>query len=204
MAGEWMQISDLVDMMERDRSFYESTGGGVTLSGGEVLFNAALAITAAHACKERNLSVAIETSGFGDGGDLLTLAQTSDHILYDIKGINRETHNRLVGVDNQLLLENLKRLCETEALREKIVIRMPLVSGLNDSEEDLAGAAIFLREQALSRVDILPYHAMGISKSREIGKTQEEFQPPTDERLRNAAKILEKERIQVIILGLED
>jgi pyruvate formate lyase activating enzyme len=203
IAGNLMRISELIEQIERDRSFFESTGGGVTLSGGEVLFNAAFAQAITDVCKEHGLTVTIETSGFGDRDMLRRLAETCDHILYDIKAVNEKTHLQLTGVDNTLILENLEMLCQREPLRKKIVIRMPLIAGLNDHEEDLKDAALLLRERSLSRVEFLPYHPMGISKSKEMGLEQREFKAPTDDRLRSMASLMEKEKLRVTILGLE-
>lgn len=186
-AAEKMTVPEVMDLVRRDRKFYQSTGGGVTLSGGEVLVNGGFAIEAARACHREQISIAIETSGFGESDILLKLAELCDVILYDIKAIDPGRHKRLTGVDNKLILSNLRMLCRSEPLRDKITVRMPLISGLNDGMEDVLSAAALVQRLGVTRIELLPYHEMGVSKARGIGMEQEQYAAPEDAYLEELA-----------------
>ena len=119
--------------------------------------------------------------GYGDGDHLEKLARKSnvERILYDMKAIDDEVHRKCTGHSNEIILENLIRLSDVPELSEKIQMRMPLVSGVNDNREMLERTADFYRKNGIKRVTLLPYHDLGISKQRNIGKEQKAFSPFT-------------------------
>ena len=125
----------LMKILEKDRGFYESSGGGITLSGGEVLAHVDYAIELAREIRRRGFSLAIETSGFGPQEGLRTLAELCDYVLYDTKVMDPEKHKYYVGVLPDVIRRNLESLCADETLRRKIIIRVPMIHGVNDGEE---------------------------------------------------------------------
>ncbi len=193
----------LMKILEKDRGFYESSGGGITLSGGEVLAHAEYAVELAREICGRGFSLAIETSGFGAREALRELAVLSDVVLYDMKVMNPEKHRKYVGVLPDLIRGNLESLCEEEALRRKIVIRVPMIHGINDGEDNISALRDYMLSLGLDTVNLLPYHNMGIGKAREAGIEQEEFETPPDEVLETARRILSDAGLHVTVMGHE-
>lgn len=197
-------MDELMGAVEKDRNFYETSGGGVTLSGGEVLAHGEYALEIAREVKKRGFSLAIETSGEGAWEHLHALAEICDWILYDLKHMDPEQHEFYTGVKPELIWENLTRLSEDPELRKKIIIRVPLLHGVNDGEGNMEALRDFMTERHLTHANLLPYHNMGIGKAREAGLVQEEFETPPDEILIRAAGQLRAAGIQVEIMGHEE
>ncbi len=171
MAGEKAGISDLMSYIEEDRPFYEQSGGGVTLGGGEVLMQPEAALSLLMACKQNSIHTAIETCGYVKKETILKIAEFVDLFLFDLKNILPEKHQKLTGVRNEVILENLQELLQR---RYKVLIRMPLLKGINDSEEEIKGAIEFLMPYKNSKnfegIHLLPYHKLGINKYSQLDK----------------------------------
>lgn len=153
---------------------------------------------------KRGIHVCLDTSGFGDGEALQKLARKENvtDILYDMKAIDDEVHQAYTGVSNKRILENLRMLAEDPKTSEKLWLRMPLVQGVNDSEEIIRSTGEFYQEIGVKKVNLLPYHNLGISKERNVGGVQEEFQPPSEEWLTKIENYFKKELyLDVSILG---
>lgn len=200
-AGESRSLDELLDDLERDKEFYDKTGGGVTLSGGEILSQASYAFEIAQACRKRGLDVTLDTSGYGKWEDLEPLARLVRTILFDLKAMDEAQHQELTGVGLRAIHENLRKLAEDPQLRQKVIIRLPMVKDLNDQPETAEKVCAFLNALQLQRADILPYHPMGTSKARELGMEQDTFEPPDDERLEELQRIYESHGIELSILG---
>lgn len=170
IVGEVKTISELLKIVEEDRTFYEISGGGVTLGGGEVLMQPEAASSLLMACKQEGINTAIETCGYAKLESVLKVAEFTDLFLFDIKHIDSDRHFQLTGVRNELILDNLKEL-----LRRKynVKIRMPLLKGLNDHQEDIERTMEFLKPYKDYRnfkgIDLLPYHKMGVNKYNQLG-----------------------------------
>ena len=203
LSGKKISLPEIMTLFERDRTFYENTDGGITLSGGEILFNPEFAYAILLECVRKNIAVTLETSGFGNFENLYILAKDSQNILYDLKMMDDEKHKKYVGVSNQRVLENLRKLANAKDIYEKILIRMPLISGVNDWDVDIQKAINFLNILQLKKIEILPYHSMGLSKSKEMGVKQKRFETPTDEKLLKIQNDFINSGIQAKILGFE-
>jgi pyruvate formate lyase activating enzyme len=170
ITGESRSISDILNVVEEDRPFYETSGGGVTLSGGEVLAQPEAAISLLQACRQRGIHTAVETCGYARPEVLARVAEHVDLFLYDVKHMDSDAHHRLTGVRNETILENLGWLLEN---RFNVKVRLPLLKGLNDGEAELTLLADFLRPHQSFKnfkgVDLLPYHKMGVSKYGQLG-----------------------------------
>jgi len=167
MVGEHMSVDDVIGQVQADRAYYERSGGGATLSGGEPLaqprFTAAL-LRAAHA---RGLHTCLDTSGFAPRRVIEQVAADVDLFLYDYKATEPERHLALTGVKPDRILSNLDWLYHRGA---RLVLRCPLVPGVNDSAAHLAAiAGLSARYPRLEGVDVLPYHALGRDKAEEVG-----------------------------------
>jgi pyruvate formate lyase activating enzyme len=153
------------------------------------------------ACLEEGIPVVLDTSGYGDGDTLAALAKKSVGILYDMKMIDDRKHRELTGVSNHRILANLERLCADADTRTKIKMRMPLLSGINDTQPVIEETCRFYAKHHLQAATLLPYHALGIQKSRNIGRAVQEFEPPPPERLHEIQQMFAQYGIQTEILG---
>lgn len=170
IVGEVKTISELVEIVEEDRTFYEASGGGVTLGGGEVLMQPEAASSLLMACKQEGINTAIETCGYAKLESVLKVAEFTDLFLFDIKHIDSDRHFELTGVRNEQILENLKELLRR---KYKVKIRMPLLKGVNDRKEDIEDIMKFLMPfkdyKNFKGIDLLPYHKMGVNKYNQLG-----------------------------------
>lgn len=199
-----MTVDEILETAEQDKRFYDHTGGGITVSGGEMLTHAGFVGQLLEEAAKRGIHVCLDTSGFGDAKALQELAKKENvtDILYDMKSIDDEVHKAYTGVGNQLILANLRMLAQDPATAAKLTLRMPLVQGVNDSEEIIRKTGEFYKESGIKKVNLLPYHNLGISKERNVGGVQEEFQPPSEERLSEIERYFKEElHLDVSILG---
>ncbi|MCX6569163.1 MAG: glycyl-radical enzyme activating protein [Candidatus Aminicenantes bacterium] len=183
MVGGEMSVEDVLAEVEKDRVFYEQSGGGVTLSGGDPLVQAAFAEALLDGCRARGIPVAVDTAGFCQAGVLDRVASKADLILYDLKCMDDDRHKELTGVSNVPIIENLKRLA---AGRTEVWVRIPLVAGVNDDDENVRRTVALLRSlKTIRRIGILPYHSSGLEKARRIGRETHfrKFEAPAEERI---------------------
>jgi pyruvate formate lyase activating enzyme len=183
VIGREMSVEEVLGEVERDRLFFEQSGGGVTLSGGDPLVQADFAEAVLAACRARGIHTAIDTAGFAADGALDRLARQADLILFDLKVVDADAHKAFTGVSNVAILENLRRLA---AAGREIWIRIPLVHGVNDDDGNIGRAIDLLRSLgSVRRIGLLPYHAGGLEKARRIGQERHfrKFESPSAERL---------------------
>ncbi|CAG7840443.1 glycyl radical-activating protein [Clostridium novyi B str. ATCC 27606] len=170
IVGETKTISELLRIIEEDRTFYEMSGGGVTLGGGEVLMQPEAATSLLMACKQEGIDTAIETCGYTNKETILRIAEFTDLFLFDIKNIHSEKHFMLTGVRNEQILENLEELLHR---KYNVKIRMPLLKGINDSQNEIEETMKFLIPykdyKNFKGIDLLPYHKMGVNKYNQLG-----------------------------------
>ncbi len=171
IVGSDITISDALEIIQQDVLFYLSSGGGVTLGGGEVTAQPEFAANLLMECKRLGIHTAIETSGYTKLDSLLVIAQFTDLFLYDIKQIDSERHYELTGVRNERILDNLIELIRRGFT---VKVRMPLIRGLNDSKETIGKTLEFLQSfkeyKNFQGIDLLPYHKLGINKYKQLDK----------------------------------
>ena len=204
MAGEYMEDDELLALILKDKSFYDETGGGVTFSGGEVTAQSGHALRLAKKCAGKNIRVAIDTCGWCNFEKLSELCQCAETILFDIKCMDDERHKELTGVSNRLILENLEKLCAMPQTAEKIIIRLPLLHDVNDTESDIKAVCRLMNRLGLERADGLPYHSLGVGKARNIGAAAEEFETPPDGHIEQIIRWFNEEGIPVRIMGRDE
>jgi pyruvate formate lyase activating enzyme len=169
--GYEISVSDLMNEINKDLPFYEQSGGGVTFSGGEPLYQAEFLLAALESCGEEYINTAIDTSGYCDTGALLKAAETANYFLYDIKFIDSEKHEKYCGVPNDLILKNLECLSETKT---KILIRIPVIPTINDDMAEMTAIYQFISVlKNIQVVHLLPYHNIHSEKYRKIGRQYE-------------------------------
>ena len=168
VSGKRMSVEQVMDVVVRDRTFYETSGGGLTVSGGEPLMQADFVTELLKRAREEGITTAIETSGYARVEDVERVFPYVDLFLFDYKESDSERHKLYTGVGNDEILENLRRL---DALGANIVLRCPIIPGYNDRAEHFCKIAALAEElSSVLRVDIMPYHPLGISKSESLGR----------------------------------
>ena len=201
LAGKDMTVSEVMKLVRQDMGFYKRTGGGMTISGGELLTQAKFAEALLDAAIADGIGVALDTCGFGSSDTLLRMARKSSYILYDMKAIVDEVHIYATGVSNELILKNLIRLADDPDINPKILMRMPLIKGINDTDEIIGKTAEFYERHGLTKGTIFPYHELGISKYKSLGTGYESFSPPDTERLHEIQEIFSRHGMHADILG---
>ncbi|MBE6936340.1 MAG: glycyl-radical enzyme activating protein [Ruminococcaceae bacterium] len=192
-AGKTMTVEEVLAEVLEDRFFYESSGGGITLSGGEPLFQPAFSLALAQAAKEAGLHVAIETSGLCQQEQLLNYVNFVDLFLFDYKATGDEMHRAFTGVTQAQILRNLAALDEAGAA---IILRCPMVPGYNLNETHSNGIISTAKSlKNLREIHLEPYHNIGISKREGLGITEytDPITPPTAEELKPIAELIQKE-----------
>ena len=203
LAGKEMTVEEVIKQVKQDRGYYNRTGGGMTISGGELLAQADFAEALLDAAIAEGIGVALDTSGQGNGDRLYRMAKKASYILYDIKAIDEDVHKVCTGHSNRNIMNNLIRLADDPDINPKIWIRMPLIKGLNDLPELMQRTAEFLKEHHLTYATIFPYHELGISKYKSLNQPYEDFEPPDKEWLYEIKRLFECHGCKTDILGEE-
>ncbi len=182
ILGRWMTLEEALAELERDRVFYQESGGGVTFSGGEPLFQPDFLEALLRACRERGVHTALDTTCYASRAVVERMLPWTDLWLADLKHMDPEAHLRGTGVPNEPILENLRFLASRGA---GIRARIPLVPGFNDKREDLQAAAAFLAElgETVEEVDLLPYHRAGEHKFSYLRGRTGPYRPGTEKGL---------------------
>ena len=169
IAGEQMEAVKVSEKACQDKLFFDDSGGGVTLSGGEVLLQPGFAAEILKQCKENGVHTAIETSGFANWENFKKVLAYTDLVMYDFKHMNPEAHKRLTGVDNGLILENARKI--VHSLNKPFVGRVPLIPEHNDDEHNISETGRFISENIGKdiKVHLLPYNNLGESKNSNLG-----------------------------------
>jgi pyruvate formate lyase activating enzyme len=190
LVGYRTTVPALMALLERDRIFYDESGGGITFSGGEPLMQPDFLLEAVEACHEAGMHVAVDTSGLGDTDALLEVARSADLFLFDVKLMDEARHRKWTGVSNAHILANLERLA---AVHRRIVVRLPLVPGVNDDDENVRAMGAFLASLRLTRADVLPYHRAGLAKYHRLHRPYglPDTQPPAPEACAHVSRLLE-------------
>lgn len=201
ISGRYLTVAETMEVLMRDRGFYERTGGGVTFSGGEPFAQPRFLRELARSAKERRLHTAVETCGHVNWDVLSSILGYLDMVLYDLKHMDPERHLQGTGVHNRLILENLKRI---DSSGIPIRARLPLVPGFNDSEDNVRATSAFIASLShLETLDILPYHRMGEPKwaQLDLSYTLHGVEPHTRNQVFARAAIAREYGIEVTVGG---
>jgi pyruvate formate lyase activating enzyme len=165
-----MTVSGLMDIIEQDRDFYERSGGGVTLSGGEVMLQWEFAASLLKACRDAGIATCTESTLYCPPAHMDAVLAHTDLLITDIKCLDDERHQKYTGVSNERILENIRR---AGAEGRKMVIRTPVVPGINDDEEEILSIGRFIKEElgaSVLQYQLLPYRKMGTEKYASLGR----------------------------------
>jgi pyruvate formate lyase activating enzyme len=172
MSGQYRSVEELVAIIEKERPFFDQSGGGVTFSGGEPLLFPEFLVSLLDACGRKNIHRAIDTSGYVKAETLLEVAGHADLFLYDLKMIDAARHKDYTGVDNQLILDNLRLLAESGAT---IQVRIPLIGGVNDDVASVNAFADYVAglAGASKEINLLPFHDVARGKDLKLGQVRD-------------------------------
>ena len=188
MAGKPMSVDEVMEEILQDEPYYRHSKGGVTFSGGEPVLQKDFLLALLRRCKERDLHTAIDTAGNYQWAYLEALLPHTDLVIYDLKVLGPESHRRYVGNKGEQIRDNLMRLARAH---RAIIVRTPVVCGVNDTEEEIAHIARFIKDiEGLLYYELLPYHPLGNSKRQSLGLPEEQsFYGPTKERIHELAEV---------------
>jgi pyruvate formate lyase activating enzyme len=201
LIGREVTVAQLIAELEKDTIFFDSSGGGVTVSGGEPLFQAEFTRDLLRGLKERGLHTALDTSGLADPKVFREIQGSVDLILYDLKSLDERTHQAYTGLSNRRILANLRLLAE---MGIPLWIRLPLLSGINTDEGQIAALVKLLGGLPnVEQINLLPYHQGGSAKYRrlQVGREPESFRAPSPEELARIRSRLEAAGFRVKIGG---
>jgi pyruvate formate lyase activating enzyme len=198
IAGKEYTTDELLKIIEKERLFFDQSGGGITISGGEPMIYHDFVNELFDKCGELKIHRAIDTSGFIKTDFLLSIAEKTELFLYDIKLIDSVKHKKWTGVGNELILSNLRVLSEKGA---NIDIRIPLIKGVNDDNENISKTAEFILSLAgeKKKISLLPYHKIAMKKYEKLGLfySDEEMSEPTIDEIIQITRILQSYGLEV-------
>ena len=189
ICGKTATVDEVLEEVLKDRIFYETSGGGMTLSGGEPLAQFGFAKALLQAAKDAGLHTAIETCGFTSEERIREIAPFVDLFLFDYKETDPALHKEFTGVDNAPILANLRLL---DKMGKKSILRCPLIPGCNLRDEHLQGICTLANSlENLQGIEIEPYHALGEGKYTALDRKQQRFTQLTDEEIAQVLQTLQ-------------
>jgi pyruvate formate lyase activating enzyme len=201
LVGDEVTVEELFKDVNKDAPFYRRSNGGVTIGGGEPTSQSNFVAAFLKRCKQNYIHTAMETCGYTKWENLEKLVKHLDLVYIDVKHMDHNEHKKLTGVSNELILENIRKVSKMRPL----IIRIPVVPGLNDSEENITKTAEFalLLGENLKRIDLLPYHKFGSMTYARIGMeyTLDDIEPPSDDDMLRLKKIVESCGVEAQIGG---
>lgn len=203
LMGRYATVEEVFQDVNADAIFYERSGGGVTLSGGDPVSQPRFATALLRKCREAGLHTTIDTCGHARWETLEPMLRYVDLVLLDLKHMDPEEHRKLTGVPNQLILENAKRI--HHEIQIPLLARVPVIPGCNDSVENLAATANFIVKElgASIRVHVLPYHRLGEAKYERLEKVGGGFraEPPSEARMEQVRQVFESFGLTAVVGG---
>ena len=188
ICGRTYTLDGILREVQKDIRFYNASGGGVTLSGGECLLQIDFVEALLRACREKGIHTAVDTAGHVPYERFERILPYVDLFLYDVKCADPQKHRHFTGVDNKLILDNLRRLLHAGAT---VCVRVPLIPTVNDTEEEMRAIKELVTSHGhLQGLELLPYHAMGEDKYAALGKAATHFPVPSEDSVERLKSIL--------------
>lgn len=189
-CGKLVSSEEILEEVIKDKIFYDNSGGGITLSGGEPLYQFAFSMEILQRAKQAGIHTAIETCGFVATDRLKQIAEFIDVFLFDYKETDAELHKKFTGQDNTLILKNLEML---DSLGKEIILRCPIIPTCNDRQEHFEGICTLANTlQKITRIDIEPYHVLGEGKYDALGREKTSFPVFSDEKITDIIQLIQK------------
>ena len=183
ICGKTVSANEVTAEVLKDKPFYENSGGGVTLSGGEPLAQYDFSLELLKMAQENGIHTAVETCGYAERSKILEIAKHVDLFLFDCKETDPELHKEYTGFDNKIILENIKALSDAGS---KIILRCPIIPGFNDRAEHFKGISETAEKfSGIEHIEIEPFHPLGESKYSALNREYADIQPPDAETVDN-------------------
>jgi pyruvate formate lyase activating enzyme len=198
VTGKWMTVDEVMKKIRRDASVYRGVGG-ITVSGGDPLVYYAFVAELLRRCKEEGINTVLESELGSPTRNLEAVAPFVDLYLADLKIVDERRHFEATGISNKVIKDNLRFLGRT--CPDRVCLRVPIIPGFTDSEENLDAIGAFCREYRFPRVNILPYHKLGSNKHERLGSAypMPEVQAPDEASMRRAAGIIAAHGVECLI-----
>jgi len=200
VCGTDYTVDELLKRLCKDIPFYEQSGGGVTISGGEPLCQPEFTLELSQGLKQHGINTALDTTGYVEYEVIESVLPYTDLFLYDLKHMDSEQHRILTGVPNEPILENAEKIAKAGS---KLQIRIPIIPDFNDSEADIREAGAFCRSlgKAVTVIQLLPYHNLGVMKYQRLDDTKVvlEAEPPSDAKIAAFKELLESLGLPVTV-----
>jgi len=199
-AGKYFNVEDLVEEIEKDRIFFNNSGGGVTFSGGEPLSQWRFLVEVLKSCKERGLHTALDTTGYAAWDIFEQVLDYTDLVLYDLKHFDTDIHRKYTGVKNDIILKNIAQTVE----KKKTWIRVPVIPRFNDNEEYmrmLIELILKLNNRNIEKVSLLPYHSWGEQKYERLGQLYpyKDIEPLEEDKLAGFEEMIQSVNLEVTL-----
>jgi pyruvate formate lyase activating enzyme len=201
MVGSMMSVEEIVEVLKKDSLFYRNSEGGITVGGGEPLMQAEFVSELLEACQRNGWHTVLDTCGYGSPDKLKMVLEYVDLVYYDLKHMDPEKHKEVTGVSNDLILKNVNLISELEI---PFVIRIPVIPGINDDEDNICKTAEFVSNlKGVQQVNLLPYHLGGLGKHNNLDRDYPMGDVPAliDEDLFKAKEIIESKGLKTVIGG---
>ncbi len=192
IIGRDVTVKEVIEIVKQDMPYYMRSGGGMTLSGGEMLRQSEFSLALLMAAKAAGINTAVETAGFSAYEKIEKLLPYIDTVLMDIKHTDSEKHKEFTTQPNELILENAKKIAENA---KKLIIRVPVIPTFNDTEEEIASIAKFAASlKGVDEINLLPYHQFGRDKYDGLGRPylMGDIPTPTDAHMQKLKSVAEK------------
>ena len=203
IMGKFVTVGEVFKQVAADAIFYQRSGGGVTLSGGEPLTQPQFVISLLKLCREAAIHTTMDTCGYASWETVQRVLEYVDLVLYDFKHMDPSEHRKLTGVSNELILDNAKKI--RHELSIPMLARVPIAPGFNDSVENIQATAKFIATELCDsvKVHLLPYHRLGEAKYERLEKSSQSIsiEPPSDERMMELQNIFESFGLTTIVGG---
>lgn len=201
IIGQKVTVAEVMETIEKDRIFYDNSGGGVTFSGGEPLLQQKFLLALLRQCRHRGLHTIVDTCGYAPFETLASIMDNVDIFYYDLKMIDEKKHRAFTGVSNRIILENLQKLT---AAKKAVQVRIPVLPGINDDSENISQTAEFLKSlRGITGISLLPYHRIGQGKyeNLDIPSLETELQTPAEKTIERISSQLEKQGFKIKVGG---
>ena len=192
IVGQDITVGKIIETVKRDMPYYRRSGGGITLSGGECLCQPRFTEALLRECKENGINTAIETTGFAEYSVIEKILPYVDTVLMDIKHIDSQKHKEYTSQPNEQILENARKISENA---KELIIRVPVIGGFNDTDEEMGKIAALVREINPRKCELLPYHNLGEHKYEVTGVPYMIFETPDEKRIAHLKELLNKTNI---------
>lgn len=203
IMGEEVSASEIYKKIAQDKIFYEGSGGGATISGGEPLAQPEFTKAILQKCRENGIHTALETCGYARWEVAEAVFEFVDLILFDLKHMDPLKHEKCTSVSNELILANLKKIYHL--LKKQVIVRIPIIPGYNDSPGNIEASAQFISSELGKdvQVHLLPFHRLGESKNERMETENLTFHsaPPSEEHMEGLKKIFEAYGLKAQIGG---